>query len=31
MSLGKERQGEEEEQDRDEADGVGGGVVVSAW
>lgn len=25
MSLGKERQGEEEEQDRDEAGGVGGG------
>lgn len=31
MSLGKERQGEEEERDRDEAGGVGGGVVVSAW
>lgn len=31
MSLGKERQGEEEEQDRDEVGRVGGGVVVSAW
>lgn len=30
MSLGKERQREEEEQDRDEAGGRRG-VVVSAW